>query len=158
MLRTYKTRAKRKLLPTTIKHNKQDYKADITIVTGDLNAKVGSKNQGMEKIMGKHGIGMMNSNGERLVELCLGNNLVIGGTLFPYKTCNKIKWVSLDQEAQNQIDHIMISRQWTRSLMDVRNKRSADAADDHYLLTEDTRIKLDARRKKTNKSYKTKDI
>ena len=27
---------------------------------GDLNAKVGSKNEGIEKVMGKHGIGMMN--------------------------------------------------------------------------------------------------
>ena len=59
-------------------------KGDITI------AKIGSKNEGIEKIMSKHGLGIMNENGERLVELFLGNNLVTGGTLFPHKTCNNM--------------------------------------------------------------------
>ena len=76
MLCTYRsggTGAKRKLLPATIKHNKH------------LNAKVGSKNEGIEKIMGKDGMGMMNDDRKRLVELCLGNNLVIGGIYFEIK-------------------------------------------------------------------------
>ena len=55
-------------------------------------------------------------------------SLVIGGTLFPHKSCNKITWVSPDQKTQNQTDHTMISRQWRESLIDVRNKRSADVA------------------------------
>jgi exonuclease III len=38
-------------------------KKKVLIVMGDLNAKVGSSNVGLEHIMGKHGLGAMN-NGE----------------------------------------------------------------------------------------------
>ena len=40
---------------------------DILIVMGDLNAKFGKENTGLERVMGKHGCGCMNNNGERLV-------------------------------------------------------------------------------------------
>ena len=46
-------------------------KHDLWLITGDMNAKVGSFNHNRERAMGKHGTGIMNSNGERL------NNLVI---------------------------------------------------------------------------------
>jgi hypothetical protein len=36
----------------------------MLIVMGDLNAKVGSSNVGLEHIMVKHGLGAMNNNGE----------------------------------------------------------------------------------------------
>ena len=55
---------------------------DLTIVMGDLNAKVGSDNMCCDRAMGKHGCGTRNENGERLIDCCNMNNLAIGGTLF----------------------------------------------------------------------------
>ena len=49
---------------------------------GDLNAKVGADNSGSDRVMGRHGSGIINENGERLVEFCTANNLVIGGHPF----------------------------------------------------------------------------
>ena len=60
---------------------------------GDMNAKVGTDNTGEEEVMGKHGIGQVNDNGERLKGLCGFNHLVIGGTIFPHKTVHKASWV-----------------------------------------------------------------
>ena len=60
-------------------------KRDVTLVLGDLNAKVGSDNKGREAIMGKHGLGNMNENGELLADFCEQNDLVIGGTIFPHR-------------------------------------------------------------------------
>jgi hypothetical protein len=55
---------------------------DMVRILGDLDTKVGSENTGREHVMGKHGIGTINDNGEKLVEFCEENNLLIGDTLF----------------------------------------------------------------------------
>ncbi|VDP23619.1 unnamed protein product [Schistosoma margrebowiei] len=44
---------------------------DLTILMGDLNAKVGIDNTGYEDIMGQHGLGQRNENGERFANLTL---------------------------------------------------------------------------------------
>ena len=44
---------------------------------GDMNAKVGNDNSGYQLVMGKHGIGCMNENGERFADTCADYNLVI---------------------------------------------------------------------------------
>ena len=103
---------------------------DLKIIMGDLNAKVGSDNKDREQIMGTHGTGTQNENGEMFAEFCAFNDLVIGGTLFPHKSIHKTTWTSPDGKTQNQIDHITIGRKWRRSLHDVRVKRGADAASD----------------------------
>ncbi|KAJ3609526.1 hypothetical protein NHX12_024047 [Muraenolepis orangiensis] len=53
---------------------------DLIILLGDFNAKIGGRNEGYEEVMGKHGVGKMNENGEMFVETCVNNNLVIGGS------------------------------------------------------------------------------
>ena len=39
----------------------------------------------MDRVLGKHGCGTINDNGERLVELCAAYNLVVGGHSFNIK-------------------------------------------------------------------------
>ncbi|VDP02478.1 unnamed protein product, partial [Schistosoma margrebowiei] len=68
---------------------------DLTILMGDLNAKVGIRNTGYEDIMGRHGLGESNENEERFVNLCAFNKLVIRGTIFPHKRIHKATWISL---------------------------------------------------------------
>lgn len=81
-------------------------KQDIVVLMGDFNAKVGNRNEDIEHIIGKQGLGVMNENGELLVDFCGAHNLRIGRTLFPHKDCHKITWVSPNGRDQNQIDHI----------------------------------------------------
>nr|KAG5685711.1 hypothetical protein BaRGS_027976 [Batillaria attramentaria] len=119
---------------------------DLKILMGDLNAKVGTDNTDRELIMGKHGTGTKNENGELFTEFCTTNDLVIGGTIFPHKTIHKTTWTSPDGRTVNQIDHITIGRKWRRSLLDVRAKRGADAASDHHLVIAAIKIKLKAYR------------
>ncbi|VDO71274.1 unnamed protein product [Schistosoma margrebowiei] len=76
---------------------------DLTILMGDLNAKVGIRNTGYEDIMGRHGLGESNENEERFVNLCAFNKLVIRGTIFPHKRIHKATWISLDHTTDNQI-------------------------------------------------------
>ena len=62
---------------------------DLLMVLGDLNARPGNNNIGRDRVMGKHGIGTINDNGERLCHFCDENNMVIGGTLFQHRDVHK---------------------------------------------------------------------
>ena len=107
---------------------------DITILMEDFNAKIGMDNTGYEDIMGTHGLGQMNENGERFADLCALNQLVIGGSIFPHKRIHKATWISPNHVKENQMDHICISRKFRRSWRDVRVMRGADVSSDHHLL------------------------
>ena len=43
---------------------------------------VGEDNEGYENIIGSDGVGERNDNGERLVDFCRLNNLVVTGAIF----------------------------------------------------------------------------
>ena len=55
-------------------------KKDVLFIIEDWNAKVGS--QETPGVTGKFGFGMRNEAGQRLIELCQKNALVIANTLF----------------------------------------------------------------------------
>ena len=57
-------------------------KKDVLFIIGDWNAEVGS--QEMPRITGKFGLGIQNEAGQRLIEFCQGNALVIANTLFQH--------------------------------------------------------------------------
>ena len=55
-------------------------KKDVLFIIGDWNAKVGS--QETPGVMCKFGLGVQNEAGQRLIEFCQENILVIANTLF----------------------------------------------------------------------------
>ena len=57
-------------------------KKDVLFIIGDWNAKVGS--QETPEVTGKFGLGMQNEAGQRLIEFCQENALVIANTLFQH--------------------------------------------------------------------------
>ena len=57
-------------------------KKDVLFIIGDWNAKVGS--QEIPGVTGKFGLGVQNEAGQRLIEFCQENALVIANTLFQH--------------------------------------------------------------------------
>ena len=55
-------------------------KKDVLFIIRDWNAKVGS--QETSGVTGKFGLGVQNEAGQRLIEFCQENTLVIANTLF----------------------------------------------------------------------------
>ena len=55
-------------------------KKDVLFIIGDWNGKVGS--QEIPGVTGKFGLGIRNEAGQRLIEFCQENTLVIANTLF----------------------------------------------------------------------------
>ena len=67
---------------------------DVLLIIGDWNAKVGS--QKIPGVTGKFGLGVRNEAGQRLMELCQENTLVIANTLFQQHKRRLYTWTSLD--------------------------------------------------------------
>ena len=69
-------------------------KKDVLFIIGDWNAKVGS--QETSGLTGKFGLGMQNEAGDRLIEFCQENALVIANTLFQQHKRILYTWTSPD--------------------------------------------------------------
>ena len=82
----------------------QVHKHDMLIITGHMNAKVGNLVNGLERVMGRHGMGTVNDNRERLKEFCDFNEMVITETIFPHKEIRKQTWVSPDRRKKKTSD------------------------------------------------------
>ena len=76
-------------------------KKDVLFIIGDWNAKVGS--QETPGVTGKFGLGIWNEVGQRLIEFCQENTLVIANTLFQQHKKRLYTWTSPDGQHQNQI-------------------------------------------------------
>ena len=80
----------------------------MLFIIGDWNAKVGS--QEIPGVTGKSGLGVQNEAGQRMIEFCQENVLVIANILFQQHKKRFYTWTSPDDQQQNQIDYILYSK------------------------------------------------
>ena len=96
--------------PVTLKNLRLNYedlqdlleltpKKDVLFIIVDWNAKVGS--QETHGVTGKFGLGMQNEAGQRLIEFCQENALVIANTLFQQHKRRFYTWTSPDGQHRN---------------------------------------------------------
>ena len=101
-------------------------KIDVLFILGDWNAKVGS--QETPGVTGKLGLGMWNEVGQRLIEFCQENALVIANTLFQQHKRRLYTWTSPDCQHRNQIDYILCSQRWRSSIQSAKTDRELTVA------------------------------
>ena len=85
---------------------------------------------------------MWNESGERLIEFCQENTLVIANTLFQQHKRRLYTWTSPNGQHQNQIDYILCSQRWRSSIQSAKTRPGADCGSDHELLITKFRLKL----------------
>ena len=110
---------------------------DVLFIIGDWNAKVRSRET--PGITSKFGLGVQNEVGQRLIEFCKENTLVIANTLFQQHVYT---WTSPDSQYQNQPDCILYSQRWRTSVELAKTRPGADCGSDHELLIAKFRLKL----------------
>ena len=115
-------------------------KKDVLFIIGDWNEKAGG--QEISGVMGKFGLGVQNEAGQRLIEFCQENALVIANTLFQQHKRRLYTWTSLDGKYQNEIDYISCSQRWRSSIQSAKTRPGADCGSDHELLIAKFRLKL----------------
>ena len=99
------------------------------------------KNPGVA-VTGKFGVGVQNEAGQRLIEFCQQNELVIVNTLFQQHKRKLYTWTSPDGQHQNQIDYILCSQRWKSSIQSAKTRLGADCGSDHEILIAKFRLKL----------------
>ena len=114
-------------------------KRDVLFIIGYWNAKVGS--QETPGVTGKFGLGVQNEAGQRLIEFCQKNALVIANTLFQQHKRRLCTWASPDGRHRNQIDYILCSQRWRSSIQSAKTRLEADCVSDHELLIAKFRLK-----------------
>ena len=110
------------------------------VLLGNWNAKVES--QETPGVTGKFGFVVQKEAGQRLIEICQENALVIANTLFQQQKRRLYIWTSPDGQHQNQIDYILCSQRWRSSIQSAKTRPGADCGSDHELLIAKYRLKL----------------
>ena len=96
---------------------------DVLFNIGDWNAKVGS--QETPRVTGKFGFAIWNEGGQRLIEFCQENALVIANTLFQQHKRTLYTWTSPDGQHRNQIDYILCSQRWRSFVQSTKTRPGA---------------------------------
>ena len=83
------------------------YTHDITIITGDIKAKLGQKPEAYKRVMLQHGISERNENDKSFFLLLYMSPVRWWSqeTLFLDKDMHKQTWLSTDERTRKQIDH-----------------------------------------------------
>ena len=99
-------------------------KKDVLFIIGDWNAKVGS--QETPGVTGKFDLGVQNKAGQRLIEFCQENALVIANTLFQQHKRKLYTWTSPDGRHRNQTDYTLCSQRWRSSIQSAKTRPGTD--------------------------------
>ena len=99
---------------------------DVLFIIRDWNAKVGS--QETPGVTGKFGFGVQNEAGQRLIEFCQENALVIANALFQEHKRRLYTRTSPDGQYRNHIDNIFCSQRWRSNIQSAKQDQELTVA------------------------------
>ncbi|CAF4230155.1 unnamed protein product [Rotaria magnacalcarata] len=127
---------------------------DMIIIMGDLNARVGQKQQQhiAKSSVGPFTVDVENENGTRLTDSCEINNIIVSNTFFKHKLAHQTSWMHPRNKIWHMIDYTLVNKKFRSSVEDVRMFRRAAGAigTDHHLMRVKIRMHLKSRRKNVN--------
>ena len=106
---------------------------------GDWNGHVGASPHGFEGVHGGHGFGHPNPAGDRVLQLALAHNLLVGNTLFIKRDSHLVTFSSGGN--QTQVDY-RFRKNFRRSVKDVKVICSEEVVRQHWLLVRDFKVYL----------------
>ncbi len=127
---------------------------DLLLIIGDFNARVGKQqHQTSRKVVGPHAVDQINENGQRLIDFCAANNLIISNTFFQHKTAHQMTWMHPGNKKWHMLDYTLVNRKFRSSVEDVRVHRTAAGTigTDHHLLRTKLKFHLKSRKKQSKK-------
>ena len=113
---------------------------DVLLIIGDFNAKIG--NCKYQDLVGNYGLGERNQRGDRLLQFCIENNLVVTNTTFKHPKRLLYTWKSPGDVTRNQIDYLLIRKRHRNSIKQCKTYPGADIGSDHNPLIARMSVKL----------------
>ena len=107
--------------------------ADKVVILGDFNARVG-KDAETWHVLGKHGVGKLNSNGLMLLQFCTEMGFQITNTMFQMKDKFKNTWMHPGSKQWHLIDFLLVKRRDIADVQFVHAMRGAECWTDHRLV------------------------
>ena len=109
-------------------------RTDKLLLIGDFNARIRKDNDKWPLVMGKHGIGKCNSNGELLLALCSEFELTVTNTMFKQKDERKTTCMHPRSKHWHMIDFIITRCRDKMDIHSTRVMRGANCWTDHQML------------------------
>ncbi|CAF1656013.1 unnamed protein product, partial [Adineta ricciae] len=124
---------------------------DLLLITGDFNARIGKQqNYTSNNVVGPHTTDHINENGQRLVDFCAANDLIITNTFFQYRSIHQTTWMHPGNKKWHTLDYTLVNRKFRSSVEDVRVHRAATGTigTGHHLLVTKLKLHRESRRKR----------
>ena len=103
-------------------------------VLGDFNARVGDSCENWPNCIGREGVGKMNTNGQRVLELCAALQLCVTNTYFAGPISHNTTWQHPRSHHWQQLDLVLSRRNLLKEIFHTRAIRSAEGGSDHSLV------------------------
>ena len=104
------------------------------VLLGNFNARVGADHDTWPFCIGQFGVGKINENGQRLLELCTYHDLCIANSYFRTKPQHKVSWRHPRSKHWHQLDLILFRRAALKNVLHTRSYHRADCNTDHSLV------------------------
>ena len=119
-----------------------------SLFLGDFNARIGTDTNTWHTVLGSHGVGEVKGNGERLLDFCVINKLLITNTWFRHKLQHQYTWHRNGDRSNpgHVIDYILVSVKHCSSVMDTHVYRGVYHQSDHELVVSTFRFKIKTKR------------
>ena len=114
---------------------------DNLFLLGDFNARVGAAHTSWPRCIGHFGVGKLNENGQRLLELCSFHDLAITNTFYPTKPHHRVSWRHPRSKHWHQLDLVITRRPMLNHVLRTRSYHSADCDTDHSLVGSMVRLR-----------------
>ncbi|CAF1347888.1 unnamed protein product [Adineta ricciae] len=85
---------------------------DLLLIMGDFNARIGKQqNYTSNNVVGPHTTDHINENGQRLVDFCAANDLIITNTFFQHKPIHQTTWMHPGHKKWHTLDYTLVNRE-----------------------------------------------
>ena len=109
-------------------------KTELLYLLGGFNVRVGADFKSWPTPIGHHGIGRMNDNGQRLLELCTYHSVCVTNTFFSKQNMPHASWRHPRSQHWHQLDIVLTRQKSLNTMHNIEAYHSADCDTDHAVI------------------------